>query len=41
MSLVNAILIAVSVAKKQESVDNFSNLESIWRNYGVYKGKED
>lgn len=41
MSLVNAILIAVSVAKKQESVDNFSNLESIWRNYGVYKGKEE
>lgn len=41
MSLVNAILIAVSVTKKQESVDNFSNLESIWRNYGVYKGKEE
>lgn len=40
MSLVNAILIAVSVTKKQESVDNFSNLESIWRDYGVYKGKE-
>lgn len=41
MSLVNAILIAVSVTKKQESVDNFINLESIWRNYGVYKGKEE
>lgn len=40
MSLVNAILIAVSVTKKQESVNNFSNLESIWRDYGVYKGKE-
>ena len=41
MSLVNAILIAVSVAKKQETMDNFANLETIWRDYGVYKGKDD
>ncbi len=41
LSLVNAILIALSMKMKQESMESFSNLENIWRDYGVYKGKDD
>lgn len=40
LSLVNALLIAVSSTKKQESMDNFLNLENIWKDYGVYKSKD-
>lgn len=41
LSLVNALLIAVSMEKKSQAVDNFKNLENIWREYGVYTEKED
>lgn len=41
LSLINALLIAVSMSKKSEAVDNFKNLESIWNKYGVYTEKDD
>lgn len=36
LSVVNALLIAVGMAKKDEAVDNFKNLERIWNEYGIY-----
>ncbi len=41
LSLVNAILIAVSTQNKEKAVDNFKNFENIWQIYGVYTEKED
>ncbi len=36
LSVVNALLIAVGNAKKNEAVDHFKNLEKIWNEYGIY-----
>ena len=41
LSLVNALLIAVSTENKNQAVNNFRNLENIWHQYGVYTEKDD
>ncbi len=41
LSVVNALLIAISSAKKAEAKDSFENLEEIWNKYGVYMHKEE
>lgn len=40
LSLVNALLIAVSVENKTQAIYNFKNLENIWQQYGVYTEKD-
>ncbi len=41
LSLVNALLIAVSAENKTQAVYNFRNLENIWKQYGVYTEKDE
>ena len=43
LSLINALIVAIGVAKKTEISNDFHELEDIWSHYNVYvgKGKED
>jgi len=43
LSLINALIVAIGVAKKAEISSDFHELENIWSHYHVYvgKGKED
>ena len=37
LSLVNALLVAVSLAKNDDLANTFQTLERIWEDYGVYE----
>ena len=37
LSLVNALLVAVSRKKNDDLANTFQNLEKIWEEYGVYE----
>ncbi|MDD5952880.1 MAG: MurR/RpiR family transcriptional regulator [Oscillospiraceae bacterium] len=41
LSLINALIIAVAIKKKDEVADLFEKLEDIWDAYGVYEKVED
>jgi DNA-binding MurR/RpiR family transcriptional regulator len=41
LSLVNALLVAISILKKDELSKTFSDLEKIWDEYGVYDKSEE
>ena len=40
LSLINALIVSVTLSKKDEVYNNFNELESIWEKYQVYE-KED
>ena len=40
LSLLNALLVSISVIKKDELSKTFSTLEKIWDEYGVYDKSE-
>lgn len=37
LSLINALIIAIGLRKRDEVISNFNDLESIWTNYNVYE----
>ena len=39
LSLINALLVAISVYKKDEMINTLENLENIWSEYQVYNYK--
>ncbi len=41
MSLINALIVSVSLRKKQEVSEHFMGLEKIWEEYNVYIEKDD
>lgn len=41
MTLVNALISAVTLRKKDEVRENFTTLENFWEKYGVYESPED
>jgi hypothetical protein len=41
LSVVNALIVACSYKKEKEISETFSNLETIWDEYGVYEKVED
>jgi DNA-binding MurR/RpiR family transcriptional regulator len=41
LSLVNALLVAISIVKKDELSQTFAKLEKIWDEYGVYDKSEE
>ena len=41
LSLVNALLVAVSRKKDEELAHTFQKLEQIWEEYGVYEKVQD
>ena len=41
MSVVNAIIVMVGMAKRDVLIDNFNRMEKVWREYNVYGMKED
>ena len=41
LSIINALLVAISVAKKNEMIATLENLENIWNEYKVYNYKPD
>ena len=40
LSLINALIVAIGVAKKAEISNDFHELEDIWSHYNVYVGKD-
>ena len=38
MSLINALIVALGIKRKQDVFQRFLNLESIWTRYNVYDG---
>ena len=41
LSLINALIVAVTLSKREEVINNFNKLESIWDEYQVYEKAED
>ncbi|MEE0930042.1 MAG: MurR/RpiR family transcriptional regulator [Acutalibacteraceae bacterium] len=41
LSLINALVVATVIEKKEDVVKTFKDLEKIWYNYGVYNKKPD
>ena len=41
LSVVNALIVACSYKKEKEIAENFTNLETIWDEYGVYEKADD
>ena len=41
LSLINALIVGVTLARREETSENFSRLESIWEKYQVYEKTED
>jgi len=41
LSVINALIVAVTLEKKDEVFKNFSELESVWKEYQVYENMED
>ena len=41
LSLINALIVSVTLSRKQEVYDNFKELENIWDTYQVYETEED
>ena len=41
LSLINALIVAVTLSKREEVINNFNKLESIWAEYQVYEKAED
>ena len=41
LSLINALIVAIGVAKKEEISDTYEKLESIWAEYNVYQTDEE
>lgn len=41
MSLINALIVAVGLKKKDELKESFENLEQIWNEYDIYQQAED
>lgn len=41
LSLINALIVAVGMRKKSETVGTYRDLESIWQEYNVYESFED
>ena len=37
LSLINALIVAVTLSKREEVINNFNKLESIWDEYQVYE----
>ena len=40
LSLINALIVSVTLSKKEEVYNNFNDLESIWDKYQVYEKDE-
>lgn len=41
LSLINALIVGVTLAKREETSENFAKLENIWEKYQVYEKTED
>jgi DNA-binding MurR/RpiR family transcriptional regulator len=41
LSLINALLVAISLNKKEDVSQRFQTLENIWDEYGVYDKSEE
>ena len=41
MSIINALLVSISMKKKEQISHNFEKLESIWNEYQVYGNDEN
>lgn len=41
LSLINALIVSVTLSKREEVINNFNKLESIWDKYQVYEKAED
>lgn len=41
LSLINALIVSVTLSKRQEVINNFNKLEGIWDEYQVYEKAED
>ena len=41
LSLINALIVAVSINKREKLLNNFKKLEDIWEKYDVYEKNED
>ena len=40
LSLINALIVALSQRRRTQVSEHFEQLESIWEEYHVYQGKE-
>ena len=41
LSLINALIVGVTLARREETAENFARLENIWEKYQVYEKTED
>lgn len=41
LSLINALIVSVTLSRKEEVISNFNKLERIWDSYQVYEKEED
>ncbi len=41
LSLINALIVGVTLARREETSENFARLENIWEKYQVYEKTED
>ena len=41
LSLINALIVGVTLARREETTENFARLENIWEKYQVYEKTED
>ena len=41
LSLINALIVSVTLSKKDEVYNNFNKLENIWDKYQVYEKEEE
>ena len=41
MSLINALIVAVGLEKKEDIAKTFAKLENIWEDYDVYEKTEE
>lgn len=37
LSLINALIVASSLEKREETLTTFTELENVWKKYGVYE----